>query len=265
MPGDQWSDQQDPEQRIAELERQAEAATRAAGYQPLTNAPGPPPPWPNAPGPYEFSPMGAPWSSAPTKAPSSSAWMIISLVVVAVVILPAIGFAVFYLTQHNRGGHGGGPSPSAAGPSTSASGPSRSTAVTSPSASVTTPNQPTSTKRLSDDNAYKAYGEVPIPGNKTLHLPAGQLAIYFHVQTASGGFGRLTIPDLKFNLDPPAGVADPEVTESIGGTTTIIDNESRRRVWIAQIPQDGDYRISTDGKVGAFIWARLAFGQLEDE
>jgi hypothetical protein len=260
MPGDQWSDQQDPEQRIAELERQAQAA---AGFQPLTDAPGPPPQWPNAPGPYEFSPMGTPWSAAPPKARSSSAWMIISLVISALVILPTVGLAVFFLTRDNRGG-GGGTSPSAVGPSTSASGPSRSTSVAAPSASATT-NQPTSTKRPADDNNFKAYGEVPIPGHMTMHLPAGQLAIYFHVETANGGFGRLSIPDLKFNLDPPAGVADPDVTESIGGTTTIVDSEAHRRVWIAQIPQAGDYQISTEGKVGAFIWARLAFGQVEDE
>jgi hypothetical protein len=257
MPKDQWSDQQDPEQRIAELERQAEAAKRAAGHQPLTNAPGPPPPWPNAPGPYEFSPTGMPWSAAPPTARSSSAWMIISLAVVAVVILPAIGFAVFLVTQHNRGGHGGGPTPAASSPAATAP------AASVPTASVATPNPPTSTKRSSDD-AFKAYGEVPIPGNKTLHLPAGPVGIFFHAETPSGGFGPLSIPDLKFNLDAPTGVADPDVTESIGGTTGI-NNVAWRRVWIAQIPQDGDYRISTDGKVGAFIWARLAFGHVDDE
>ena len=128
---------------------------------------------------------------------------------------------------------------------------------------MATPNPPTSTKRSSDD-AFKAYGEVPIPGNKTLHLPVGRVGIFFHAETPSGGFGPLSIPDLKFNLDAPPGVADPDVTESIGGTTGI-DNVAWRRVWIAQITQEGDYRITTEGKVGAFIWARLAFGHVDDE
>ena len=105
---------------------------------------------------------------------------------------------------------------------------------------------------------------MPIPGNTTLHLPAGRVGIFFHAETPSGGFGPLSIPDLKFNLDAPTGVADPNVTESIGGTTGI-DNVAWRRVWIADIPQDGDYRITTEGKVGAFIWARLAFGHVDDE
>jgi hypothetical protein len=255
MPGDHWSDQQDPEQRIAELERQAEAAKRAAGPQPMRHAPGTPPPWPNAPAPYEFSPPGTPWSSAPPKARSSSALLISAFVVV--VVISAGAFAAFYLTKPSRSGHGNGPATAAS--SSAATAP----AASAPTASVATPNPPTSTKRSSDE-AFGTYGEVPIPGNKTLHLPAGPVGIFFHVEVPSGGFGPLSIPDLKFNLDAPAGVADPDVTESIGGTTGI-DNVAWRRVWIAQIPQDGDYRISTDGKVGAFIWARLAFGHVDDQ
>jgi hypothetical protein len=255
MPGDQWSDQQDPEQRIAELERQAEAAKRAAGYQPLTNAPGPPPPWANAPGPYEFSPSGTPWRSAQRKTRSSSVLLIPAFIAVVVILVGAV--AAFYLTKPSRSGHGGGSSPAATAPAATAP------AASAPTPSVATPSPSISTKRSSDD-AFKAYGEVPIPGNKTLHLPAGPVGIFFHAETPSGGFGPLSIPDLKFNLDAPTGVPDPDVTESIGGTTGI-DNVAWRRVWIAQITQDGDYRISTDGKVGAFIWARLAFGQVDDE
>ncbi|OBF48589.1 hypothetical protein A5787_09745 [Mycobacterium sp. 852002-50816_SCH5313054-b] len=111
------------------------------------------------------------------------------------------------------------------------------------------------------DSAYRAYGELPIPGSQTLHLPAGQVAITFHAQTASGSDGPLSIPDLQLNIVPPAGVAEPKVTESPGGTTSI-DNDSRRQVWVAQIPQDGHYEITADGQVGAFISARLAFGHV---
>jgi hypothetical protein len=221
----------------------------------MMHAHGTPPPWPNAPGPYEYSPPAAPWSSAPPKARSSSALLISAFVVVVVISVGA--FAAFYLTKPSRSGHGNGLGTAASSPAATAP------AASAPTASVATPNPPTSTKRSSDD-AFKAYGEVPIPGNKTLHLFAGPVGIFFHAETPSGGFGPLSIPDLKFNLEAPAGVADPDVTESIGGTTGV-DNVAWRRVWIAQIPQDGDYRISTDGKVGAFIWARLAFGHVEDE
>jgi len=247
MPENQWADQQDPEQRIAELERQAEEAKRAAGHPPLTNAPGLLPPWPNAPGPSGFSPTSASWGEAPPGAYRSRSrqGMPVAIAIIAGVVVVGIAIAVFYFSTPSR---------------RIPSGPSGGS---SPAASAAAPIQPTWTKRFSDES-YKAYGEVPIPGNKTLHLPAGQVAIFFHAETPSAGFGPLTIPDLKFNIDPPAGVAEPDVTESIGGTTGI-DNVGWRRVWIAQVPQEGDYKISTDGQVGPFIWARLAFGHPDDQ
>jgi len=107
---------------------------------------------------------------------------------------------------------------------------------------------------------YDAYGEVPIPGAATLHLPAGEVAITLHtyaVGAASGG--GLPIPELGVSIDPPPGVADPDVVENIGATTSV-NNDIRRRVWIAHIPAEGNYRIRADGKFSAFIEPRLAFG-----
>jgi hypothetical protein len=107
---------------------------------------------------------------------------------------------------------------------------------------------------------FNEYGEVPIPGKATLRLPAGAATISFHTQvigTTSGG--GLPIPDLKMNIDPPPGVPDPEVTESIGSTTTV-NSDARVRVWTAQITVEGDYTIRTDGNVSAFVSPRLAFG-----
>ncbi|MET0704247.1 MAG: SHOCT domain-containing protein [Mycobacterium sp.] len=107
---------------------------------------------------------------------------------------------------------------------------------------------------------YNAYGEVPIPGSASLHLPAGEATISFHTQiigTTSGG--GLPVPDLRMNIDPPPGVADPQVTENFGSTTTV-NSDARVRVWVAQIPAEGDYQVTTDGNVSAFISPRLAFG-----
>ena len=61
------------------------------------------------------------------------------------------------------------------------------------------------------------------------------------------------------SIDPPQGVPEPQLTESFGSTTSV-NNDVRRRVWVAQIPADGTYRVTTDGKVSAFIDPRLAFG-----
>ncbi len=64
---------------------------------------------------------------------------------------------------------------------------------------------------------------------------------------------------MGLSIDPPAGVPEPEVTESIGGTTTV-NSDTHVRVWVAQIPEAGTYEITTDGNVNGYINPRLAFG-----
>jgi hypothetical protein len=108
---------------------------------------------------------------------------------------------------------------------------------------------------------FDAYGDVPIPGEASLHLPAGKLSISFHTTVISGPRGGgLPVPQLSIDVDPPPGVADPPVTENYGSTTTI-NNDSHRRVWYIQVPVDGTYKVKTDGQVNGFINPSLAFGK----
>jgi hypothetical protein len=107
---------------------------------------------------------------------------------------------------------------------------------------------------------YDAYGEVPIPGTGKLHLPAGQVTVSFHTVTVgSSSGGGLPVPHLVLDIDPPAGVADPKVTENTGGSTSV-NNDIHRRVWVADLTAEGDYIITTGGDVNGFITPRLAFG-----
>jgi Short C-terminal domain len=108
---------------------------------------------------------------------------------------------------------------------------------------------------------YNAYGELPIPGTAKLHLPAGQVTVSFHTVTvgSSSGGGGLPVPHLVLDIDPPAGVADPKVTESVGGSTSV-NNDVHRRVWVVEITTEGDYIITTSGEVNGFISPQMAFG-----
>lgn len=107
---------------------------------------------------------------------------------------------------------------------------------------------------------YDAYGEVPIPGAAKLHLPAGQVTVNFHTVTVGNSSGGgLPVPHLVLDIDPPAGVANPKVTENVGSSTSV-NNDIHRRVWVAQIPVEGDYIITTGGEVNGFISPRMAFG-----
>jgi hypothetical protein len=107
---------------------------------------------------------------------------------------------------------------------------------------------------------YDAYGDVSVPGAETVHLPAGDVTVSFHseiIGTTSGA--GLPIPDLSLTIDPPRGVAAPQLIENVGATTTV-NNDVHRQVWVAHIPETGDYKVTTDGKVTAFIRPRLSFG-----
>ena len=106
---------------------------------------------------------------------------------------------------------------------------------------------------------YDAYGEVSVPGSTSLHLPAGEVTVSFHTMVTGSPSSGFPIPDLKFNVTPPMGVPKPEVTESIGGTTTV-NSDTHVQVWVMQIAQEGTYDIVTDGNVNGYIDPRLAFG-----
>lgn len=107
---------------------------------------------------------------------------------------------------------------------------------------------------------YAAYGEIPIPGEQSLWLPAGEVTVTFHTRVISGpSGGGLPVPDIQLSITPPDGVPSPTVTDDFGSTTTV-NNDSRRRVGSMQVAAEGSYTIRTDGPVGGFIAPRLAFG-----
>lgn len=106
---------------------------------------------------------------------------------------------------------------------------------------------------------YDAYGEVSIPGSTSLQLPAGEVTVNFHTMVTGSPSSGFPIPDLKFNITPPEGVAKPQVTESVGGTTTV-NSDTHVQVWVVQIAQEGTYHIETDGNVNGYINPHLAFG-----
>jgi hypothetical protein len=111
---------------------------------------------------------------------------------------------------------------------------------------------------------YDAYGEVPIPGTGKLHLPAGQVTVSFHTVTVgSSSGGGLPVPHLVLDIDPPPGVAEPKVTEDVGGSTSV-NNDIHRRVWLVDITVEGDYIITTSGEINGFISPRMAFGHDSD-
>jgi hypothetical protein len=107
---------------------------------------------------------------------------------------------------------------------------------------------------------YDAYGEVPIPGSGSVHLPAGDVTASLHTVVIGGtNGGGLPVPPLGVTITPPDGVAQPVVTESIGSTTTV-NSAAHVRVWMVHVPAEGTYNVTTDGQVNGYISPRLSFG-----
>lgn len=105
---------------------------------------------------------------------------------------------------------------------------------------------------------FDAYGQVPIPGSGTVHLPAGEATISLHTVVIGNG-GGLPVPKISINIVPPVGVREPVLVQDIGGSTTV-NNDAHVRVWRVQIPATGDYVVKADGTVGAYVNPSLAFG-----
>lgn len=103
---------------------------------------------------------------------------------------------------------------------------------------------------------YDAYGGVPIPGNSTVYLPAGEVSVNFVVRTSGRG---TDVPPLRLNIVPPPGGTDPQVRDDLGSSVTVNDTV-HRRVWLMRVPAEGGYRVDIDGPVGGFTEPRLTFG-----
>ena len=107
---------------------------------------------------------------------------------------------------------------------------------------------------------YNAYGEVPVPGSKTVQLPAGEVTINLHAVVIGGTGTGMPVPPLGVTIIPPDGVPQPTLVESVGSTTSV-NNDVHVQVWVAHIPANGAYKITTDGQVNGYIAPRLAFGR----
>ena len=105
-------------------------------------------------------------------------------------------------------------------------------------------------------NRFDAHGEISIPGESTVYLPAGMVSVNFLVRTDGDS---TAVPPLHMNIEPPPGVADPEVRDDLGSSVSA-GNEVHRQVWTMRVLAEGGYRIRTDGAVAGYIEPRLTFG-----
>ena len=89
------------------------------------------------------------------------------------------------------------------------------------------------------------YGEVPIPGSATLHLPAGEVDLTLRT---AGSLDGQPVPPLSIQISGPDGRPQPETTES-RRTKYFTAEDMWVRVWVVNVAQEGDYHVEVDGEV----------------
>jgi hypothetical protein len=119
-----------------------------------------------------------------------------------------------------------------------------------------------------------SYGEMPIPGAATLHLPAGPVDVTLG---SEGLDDDASVPPLSIRIDGPDGAPPLAVTQSRQAKCLSSKCDAQTRIWVVQVPREADYRVTVDGeaygkyqptlKFGRFVWndvllALLALGTI---
>jgi hypothetical protein len=97
-------------------------------------------------------------------------------------------------------------------------------------------------------DAYQ-YGRINIPGSSVQQLPAGRIELILENPLGN----RVDIPgDLAASVVPVNGGTGVSLTRSVGGQFGSSGNgtdtaDSFRRVWYADVPRAGAYRVTVSG------------------
>jgi hypothetical protein len=89
------------------------------------------------------------------------------------------------------------------------------------------------------------YGEVPIPGSATLHLPAG--AVDLTLRSVGSPEGQ-PVPPLSIRISGSDGLPQPATVDS-RRTKYFTAEDLWLRVWVVNVAEEGDYDVEVDGEV----------------
>ena len=103
-----------------------------------------------------------------------------------------------------------------------------------------------------------SYGEAPIPGTATVHLPAGPVDVTLG---SEGLDDDASVPPLSIRISGPDGTPPPAVTESRQAKCLSSDCDAQTRIWVVQVPREADYRVTVDGEAYGKYQPTLTFGR----
>jgi len=102
------------------------------------------------------------------------------------------------------------------------------------------------------------YGEVPIPGAATVHLPVGEVDVTLRT---AGPARDVSVPPLSIHISGPDETTQPEVIESPRWKYADTQGNMLVRVWVVRIAHEADYHIAVEGEVYRPYQPPLTFGR----
>lgn len=106
------------------------------------------------------------------------------------------------------------------------------------------------------------YGEVPIPGSATVHLPAGEVDLT--LRSREWSLEGQPAPPLSIQISGSDGPLHPEVAE-IRRTKYFTSEDTWVRLWVVHVVQEGDYHIKIDGEVSGPYRPWLTFHHMGND
>ncbi|MDT5184725.1 MAG: hypothetical protein QOI29_2883 [Mycobacterium sp.] len=106
------------------------------------------------------------------------------------------------------------------------------------------------------------YGDVPIPGSGTVHLPPGNVDVTLRSQRPDDDAHAIRVPPLSIRISGPDGTPQPELIESRRAKCVNSDCDIQTRIWVVRVLREGDYHVTIDGEVYGPYQPTLAFGHV---
>jgi hypothetical protein len=105
------------------------------------------------------------------------------------------------------------------------------------------------------------YGEVPIPGSGTVHLPQGDVDVTVLYQRPDDDADGIPLPPLSIRIAGPEGTPPPEVVEGWRMKCATTDCDIQLGIRVVRVAHEGDYRVTIDGEVYGPYQPTLTFGR----
>jgi hypothetical protein len=114
-----------------------------------------------------------------------------------------------------------------------------------------------------DQSQHDAFGRADIPGSTVVHLPSGQVDVFYkEVLGVHDSFDLFSAPSVSLGVEAAANDGpNPPVEESHGTVSQVGNDDAHELVFRIDVPRETDYRITAGGDVKGRDSPQFLFGR----